>query len=104
MTEAKFYKVAGYMLISHDKNPGWQRFEIIRRDTKPENVIERVYSELGSRHKLKRYHIKIEKVEELREEEIEEIHHLQLAHLESWEAYDADKLWRKYKLGWAKRS
>ncbi|UXD21519.1 50S ribosomal protein LX [Ignicoccus pacificus DSM 13166] len=97
MSDVKFYKISGYMLISHDKNPRWQKFEIIRRGTKPEDVMERVYSELGSRHKLRRYHIKIENVTEVKEEEIEDIHYLQLAHLEAWEAYDADKVWRKYK-------
>ncbi len=102
MSEVKFFKISGYMLISHDKNPRWQKFEIIRRGTKPEDVVERVYSELGSRHKLKRYHIRLEKVEEVPEEEVEDLHYLQLAHLDSWVAYDADHVWRKYKLGWTR--
>ena len=100
MSDAKFYKVSGYMLISHDKNPTWQKFEIIRRGFKPEEVVERTLSELGSRHKLKRYHIRIEKVEEVPEDQIEDIYYLHLAHLNEWEAYDAHKVWRKYKLGW----
>jgi len=102
MSEVKFFLVKGKMLISHDKNPRWQKFEIIRRATKQEDVIERVYSELGSKHKLKRYHIKIEEIKEIKEEEVEDMHYLQLAHLESWEAYDAEHLWRKYKMGWQK--
>ena len=32
---------------------------------KKEHAIEYIYSVLGSRHKVKRYHIKIEKVEEV---------------------------------------
>ncbi|ABU82352.1 50S ribosomal protein L18Ae [Ignicoccus hospitalis] len=100
MSDVKFFKIRGYMLVSHDKNPRWQAFEVVRRGTKPEEVVERVLSELGSRHKLKRYHIRVENVQEVKEEEIEDIYFLQLAHLNSWEAYDAHKVWRKYKLGW----
>lgn len=39
--------------------------------TKPEHAVERVYAELGSKHRVKRFHIKIVKVEEVPPEEIE---------------------------------
>lgn len=38
---------------------------------KPEHAIERVYAELGSKHRVKRFHIKIDKVEEIPLQEIE---------------------------------
>jgi large subunit ribosomal protein LX len=38
---------------------------------KPEQAIEKVYKELGSRHRVKRFHIKIGKVEEIPLQEIE---------------------------------
>ena len=53
--------LTGRMLISHDKLPEWRIFRLELRGIKLEDVIEKVYSELGSRHKLRRKHIKIEK-------------------------------------------
>ena len=38
---------------------------------KPEHAVEKVYMELGSKHRVKRFHIKIEKVEEIPPQEIE---------------------------------
>jgi large subunit ribosomal protein LX len=37
---------------------------------KPEHAVEKVYAELGSRHRVKRVHIKIASVEEVSAEEI----------------------------------
>jgi large subunit ribosomal protein LX len=37
---------------------------------KPEHAVEKVYAELGSRHRVKRFHIKIISVEEIPPEEI----------------------------------
>lgn len=37
---------------------------------KPEHAVEKVYAELGSRHRVKRFHIKIASVEEVPPEEI----------------------------------
>jgi large subunit ribosomal protein LX len=37
---------------------------------KPEHAVEKVYAELGSRHRVKRFHIKIVNVEEVPPEEI----------------------------------
>ncbi len=100
MTTVKTFLIEGKMLLSHDKNPRWQKFRVYRRGVKEEDVVERVLSELGSRHKLKRHHIKIEGVREVNEEEIEDIHMLQLLHLKHWIAYESEKTWRKYKLKW----
>jgi large subunit ribosomal protein LX len=38
---------------------------------KPEHAVEKVYAEIGSKHRVKRVHIKIFKVEEVPPEEIE---------------------------------
>jgi large subunit ribosomal protein LX len=36
---------------------------------KPEDAVEEVYKTLGSKHKVKRFYIKVEKVEEVSSEE-----------------------------------
>ena len=38
---------------------------------KPEHAVEKVYAELGSKHRVKRVHIKIVSVEEVSPQEIE---------------------------------
>lgn len=42
------------------------------RAVKVEDALEKIYSELGSKHKLKRYHIHIVKVEEISENEVKD--------------------------------
>ena len=84
MSEVKLFLIEGYMLIDHDKNPRWQKFSIVKRGLKPEHVKELVYSELGSRHKLKRYHIKITNIREISPEEVEDIHIKRLVELDRW--------------------
>ena len=39
------------------------------RALKPEDAVEEVYKTLGSKHKVKRFYIKVEKVEEVSSEE-----------------------------------
>ena len=63
--EIKVYRIYGKMLISHDKLPTWVPFRLELRALKAEHAIEKAYSELGSRHKLRRKHIRIERIEEL---------------------------------------
>lgn len=62
----KVFKVTGLMKIRRE----WQKFSLEIADVKKENAIERVYSLLGSRHKLKRAHIRILEVKEINLEEI----------------------------------
>lgn len=38
---------------------------------KPEHAVEKVYTELGSKHRVKRFHIKIISIEEVPPQEIE---------------------------------
>lgn len=84
MSEVKFYSIEGRMLISHDKMPTWQKFRKIVRAIKPEHAIEKVLSELGSNHRVKRYHIVIERVREVKLEEITDTNLIRLAQLKRW--------------------
>ncbi len=84
MSEVKIYRVSGRMLLSHDRFPEWRKFTVYVRALKPEHALEKVYSELGSRHKLKRYHIKVEEVREVPLEEVEDLNIIRLSQLEGW--------------------
>jgi large subunit ribosomal protein LX len=67
--EVRVYRVEGLALFSPDRIRRWQPFTIDVRALKPEHAVEKVYSDLGSRHKLKRSHIKIINVKEVKPEE-----------------------------------
>ena len=84
MSDVKVYLVEGRMLLSHDKFPEWRKFAIYVRALKPEHALERVYSELGSRHKLRRRHIKIDSVREVPVEAVEDIYIQRLSQLDRW--------------------
>jgi len=84
MVEVKIYRISGKILISHDRLPTWQKFSIEVRALKPEDAIEKVLSELGSRHKLRRRHIRIEEVKEISLEEATNPQVRALAKLERW--------------------
>ena len=47
-------------------------FEKEMRAIKPEEAVERIYKELGSRHRAKRFQIKIHNVREISPDEIED--------------------------------
>ncbi|OYT61396.1 MAG: 50S ribosomal protein LX [Thermofilum sp. ex4484_15] len=51
---------------------GWQKFNIEKTGIHEKEVLERVLSEIGSRHRLKRKLIRIKEIRELREEEVED--------------------------------
>jgi large subunit ribosomal protein LX len=44
-------------------------FTIELKATKPEEVVEKVYADIGSRHKARRFEIKISKIEEIQPSE-----------------------------------
>lgn len=67
MSEVKVFRVTGEINKPNYKTSF--RKEI--RALKPEHAIEKVYKEFGSRHRAKRFQIKIVKVEEISPEEIE---------------------------------
>lgn len=67
MGELKVFRVTGEI-----RKPNLEthfRKEVIA--LKPEQAVEKVYTELGSKHRVKRFHIKIGKVEEIPLQEIE---------------------------------
>lgn len=63
MSETKLFKVTGE--IHKAKIFGPMRFTKEIEATKREHAVERIYAEMGSHHRAKRYQIKILSVEEL---------------------------------------
>ena len=67
MSEVKVFRVIGEI-----RKPDFQTdFRKEVRALKPEDAVEKVYMDLGSKHRVKRFQIKIVKVEEISPEEIE---------------------------------
>ena len=69
MSEVKVFRVIGKI-----HKPNFQtdfRKEI--RALKPEDAVEKVYKLLGSKHRVKRFQIKISKIEEIALDEIEDV-------------------------------
>lgn len=64
--EVKNYRIEGEMLIRNT----WQKFVYEARALNARQALERMYSELGSRHKLKRVHIKVKNIREVPPEEL----------------------------------
>lgn len=69
-SEVKIYRLTGYMLISHDRLPTWQKFSLEIRALNERDAVEKAYSLLGSRHKLKRSHVNIVEIREISPEEV----------------------------------
>ena len=63
----KVFKVTGEILKPNLKTSFGK--EIVAE--KPEHAVEKVYAELGSKHRVKRHHIRITSVEEVLPEQIE---------------------------------
>ncbi len=80
----KVYRVEGLALFSPDKIRRWQPFTADVRALKPEEAIEKVYSDMGSRHKLKRAHVKIINVKEISPEESKYKYVRDLEHFRGW--------------------
>ena len=65
-------KVKVFRVIGEIKKPNFQTdFRKEVRALKPEDAVEKIYMDLGSKHRVKRFQIKIVKVEEISPEEIE---------------------------------
>jgi len=62
MTEVKVYRVTGRITKPNLRTS----FQKEVRALKPEDAIEEVYKILGSKHKVKRFHIRIEGIEEIK--------------------------------------
>jgi len=59
MSEVKVYRVIGRITKPNFKT----NFRKEIRAVKPEDAVEEVYKILGSKHRVKRFHIKVERVE-----------------------------------------
>jgi large subunit ribosomal protein LX len=69
MSEVKVFRVIGNI-----RKPNFQTdFRKEVRALKPEDAVEKVYVELGSKHRVRRFQIIISKVQELSPEEIEDV-------------------------------
>jgi len=66
MSEVKTYRITGWINKPNFEN----RFRKELRSIKPEDAIEELYKIFGSKHRVKRFQIKIEKVEEVPAEEL----------------------------------
>jgi len=67
MSKLKVFRVTGEIRKPNLKTPF--KKEVLA--AKPEHAVEKVYAEIGSKHRVKRYYMKILKVEEVSPEEIE---------------------------------
>jgi len=69
MSEVKVFRVIGKI-----RKPNFQtEFRKEVRALKPEDAVEKVYKLLGSKHRVKRFQIRISKVEEVSPKDIEDI-------------------------------
>lgn len=68
MSEVKVFRVSGQIA-----KPNWKtNFQKEIRALKPEEAREVIYAELGSRHRAKRFQIKIADVQEVNPEDIQD--------------------------------
>ncbi|MBS7616221.1 50S ribosomal protein L18a [Candidatus Bathyarchaeota archaeon] len=69
MNKVKVFRVTGEIRKPNLKTP----FKKEVMTVKPEHAVEKVYCELGSKHRVKRFHIKIASVKEIPPEEIKSL-------------------------------
>jgi large subunit ribosomal protein LX len=69
MSEVKIFRVTGEINKPNFKTS----FKKEIRALKKEDAVDRVYKETGSKHKAKRFQIKILKVEQIRLEEVTDL-------------------------------
>ena len=67
MTEVKIFRITGEVKKPRTTIP----FKVELRATKEQDAIDRVYTDMGSRHKARRLEIKLGKIEELKTSETE---------------------------------
>lgn len=69
MSVARTFKVQGVMQL---RNGEQRRFTVYVRGVSEKEALEKVYSNLGSRHKLTRRHIKVLSVTTVSDEEVDD--------------------------------
>ena len=62
MVEVKTFRITGEVRKPRAMIP----FDLMIKATRDRDAIERVYTDLGSRHKARRLEIKVKKIEELK--------------------------------------
>ena len=67
MSEAKKFRIVGELRKGQSVIP----FSVELRALKKEHALQRIYEEMGSRHRARRFEIKITKIEEEKEETAE---------------------------------
>ena len=67
MSQVKVFRVTGKITKPNLKTAFTKEI----RAMKPEDAEEKVFMEIGSKHRVKRFHIKIQKIEEISPEEIQ---------------------------------
>ena len=67
MTEVKTFRITGEVKKPRTTIP----FSLEMRATKEQEAIEKIYTDMGSRHKARRLEIKLKKIEELKTGETE---------------------------------
>ncbi|MEM0010255.1 MAG: 50S ribosomal protein L18Ae [Candidatus Bathyarchaeia archaeon] len=59
-------EIKTYMIIGRINKPNFKTtFKKNVRALKPEDAVEEIYKLIGSKHRVKRFHIKIMKIEEI---------------------------------------
>ena len=67
MIDVKTFRITGEVKKPRTVIP----FALVMRATKERDAIERVYAEVGSRHKARRLEIKLKKIEEMKTGDME---------------------------------
>lgn len=67
MSKLKVFRVSGEINKPNLKTPFYK--EVLA--AKADHAVEKVYAEIGSKHRVKRFQLKISKVEEISVDEIE---------------------------------
>jgi len=68
MSDVKVFRVSGQIV-----KPNWKTsFEKEIRALKPEDAVETIYTDIGSKHRAKRFQIRIRTVEEIKPEDIKD--------------------------------
>ncbi|MEJ2769938.1 MULTISPECIES: 50S ribosomal protein L18Ae [unclassified Stygiolobus] len=70
MSEIKIFMVRGTALFNESRFPTRQKFVKYIRALNEKQALEKIYSDFGSKNKIKRYNIRIEEIREVKPEEI----------------------------------
>lgn len=66
--KTKVFRITGKFRMGENMQPFTKEYQAISK----ENVIEKIYADIGSKHKVKRGKIKIKEVKEIKPEEAED--------------------------------